>query len=194
MRRSVGLASVVLTGLLVLSGCGAGSGGGDSPTATKAPQPSGTNASSTATSPASAQSGASASFVCASLSQLNAVTGLQFTLAHQETDACLYDVVTNGSLVLGLVAGWPLAPATGPDTVAAQRATLQGTGLYTIRDAAAFFGSGAFWAATNTTVAVYGPGGKSAYDIQLSIDQPGGLGGLSPYAVVTAAAHLLLRR
>ncbi len=190
MRRSVGLASAVLIGLLVLPGCGGGAGNGGSPAAT----PSSSGASSTATSSDPAQSEASARFVCAPLSQLNAVTGLQFTLAHPEKDACLYDAVSDGVLELGLVAGWPLPPAIGPDTVSAQRADLQGSPLYKIRDAAAFFGTAAFWAATSTTFAVYGPGGNAAYDIQLSVDAPGGLSGHSPYAVVTAAAQLLLRR
>ncbi len=154
------------------------------------------HAASLSASPSTAtsrQSAAPASFVCAPLSRLNAVTGLHFNLAHPDKDACLYDVVVNGGPTLGLAAE-PLAPSPGLSTVAEWRASLQGTGLYHIRAAAAFFGSGAFWATTSTTCAVYGPAGQSAYDIQLSIDQSGGLDGHDEYAVVTAAAHLLLRR
>ncbi len=194
MRKDVaGLASVMVMGLFVVAGCGGSGAGGKSASGARPggdPVPS---SSTTAAAPNSAQSGATVRFDCAPLRRLNAVTGLRFTIDHPEKDACVYDVVTNGGSV-GLVAGWPVDPGPDANTVAYQRLNLQATGLFKIRDAAAFFGSGAFWSVGSSTCAVYGPSGGTVYDVQLSVNQPASLGGHSACAEVSAAAHLLLRR
>lgn len=185
------LTAIGITGLFAISACSSATSD-TSPASASTPSPPLATAARPSSAPGSA---APVRLKCVPLSRIDAVTGLQFNQDDSNKNRCLYNVLATGSTGVGLTAwiGIPGAPASGPWSVADQRANMKSTGLFTFQDAPTF-GSGAFQASTSSSCAIYGPSGKTVFQIQVSVIVPSALDGHNACTVVTAAAQNLVSR